>query len=96
MHIFLLGFQFTLPTQESATDEPAGGGEHMLVVRLMGDDLTDSAARLPTGGSVLPSDTAPNTAILSMIEPAFCVAHCSSSSLLCDAVRDERTGVLRI
>lgn len=96
MHIFLLGFQFTLPTQDSSTDEPARGGEHMLVVRLMGDDLTDSAARLPTGGSVLPSEAPPASAILSAIEPACSFSDGRNSAPLCDAARHERTGVLRI
>ena len=85
MHIFLLGFQFTLPTQDSSTDEPTNGGEHMLVVRLMGDDLTDSAARLPTGGSILPSEAPPANAILSVIEPACSFSDGWNSAPLCDA-----------
>jgi hypothetical protein len=96
MHIFLLGFQFTLPTQESASDEPAGGGEHMLVVRLMGDDLTDPAPRLPMRGSVMPTETAPNAAILATIEPGSGLSNCRSSAALCDTARHERSGVLRI
>jgi hypothetical protein len=94
MHVFLLGFQFTLPTQEESNSEPTPG-EHMLVVRLMGDDLTDSAVRLPADTGIAPLVAAPMSLPLAPVQPIVAPCNWQNASPLCDLARHERSGVLR-
>jgi hypothetical protein len=94
MHFFLLGFQFTLPTQEESNSEPTPG-EHMLVVRLMGDDLTDSAIRLPADTGNAPLLAAPASMSLAPALPIVVTCNWQHASPLCDLARHERSGVLR-
>jgi hypothetical protein len=95
MHIFLLGFQFTVPTQDEAQDEPSDRGDHMLVVRLMGDDVTDSAARVPAGGVVeMPAVTIEGLQVRSLLPP-FTSPDRPQAAPLCDIARHERSGVQR-
>jgi hypothetical protein len=95
MHIFLLGFEFTLPAQDQEHEHSTNSGEHMLVVRLIGDDLTDSATRVPTG-AVLPQATLDIVAALPVATtPALSAVSRQASLPLCDTARHERSGVLR-
>jgi len=95
MHIFLLGFQFTMPAEEGSDHEPTAGSDHPVLVRLIGDDLSDSAARAPLATcevaarhTLIDSDRQPVR--LAPFDPAS-----FNSQPLCDAARHERSGVQR-
>ncbi len=95
MHIFLLGFQFTLPAHDREHEDSTGSGEQMLVVRLIGNDVTDSAARVPTA-TVAALPVADFVAVFSAVTaPDLGVANSQAPPPLCDAARHERSGVLR-
>ena len=95
MHISLLGFQFTFPAQDQEHDDSTSSGEHMLVVRLIGDDVTDSAARVPTAAVVPHAAVDFVTALPIVTTPEMGALNRQASLPLCDTVRDERSGVLR-
>lgn len=95
MHIFLLGFQFTLPAQDQEHEDSTDSGEHMLVVRLIGDDVTDSAARLPVVSVAAPPAAEFEAVPLVAATPETEAANRQASFPLCDTARHERSGVLR-
>jgi hypothetical protein len=95
MHVFVLGFEFTLPAEESS-DEPAPtAGEQIVMTRLLGDELTDSAARVSTTFDQVPlvNSWAPIVADLSELTSESPVD--TSAAPLCDSARHERSGVQR-
>jgi hypothetical protein len=96
MHIFLLGFQFTLPADENSDDESAHSSDHPVVMRLVADDLDGSAARLPVGICHAVATPAPQadmnpTGAVDM----FCRLTPLSALPLCESARHERSGVQR-
>lgn len=95
MHIYLFGFEFTVPAKNDSKDDSSPGAD-VLVARLVGDDF-DVSFRAPA------SDwrNVPDLALL--FEPPVAVsgdfamaAIAVSEPHLCDSARHERTGVLRI
>jgi hypothetical protein len=95
MHIFLLGFQFTMPAQEDSGQDVPTDSDHAVLVRLIGDDLSDSAPRAPLATCELASratliDFERQPLRLAPFDPAS-----FNSQPLCDAARHERSGVQR-
>ena len=95
MHIFLLGFQFTLPAEETTDDEGEQSANQVVLVRFLGDNLNDSAARLaaPDCQTVLALQPCDISAVGSA--PPLCRMTRLRSLPLCDSARHERSGVQR-
>jgi hypothetical protein len=95
MHVYLFGFEFTVPTKDESKDHPSRSTE-MLVARLVGDafdvslDSTanDWQAPLAAAPTLALSTT---DAMVGAMTPIV-----ANSPPLCDSARHERTGVLRI
>ena len=95
MHVFVLGFQFTMPAENDSDHEPRADSDHGVLVRLIGTDLNDSAARTPLATCepvALPTmiDVDRQPLRLAPFDPAS-----FNSQPLCDAARHERSGVQR-
>jgi hypothetical protein len=97
MHIFILGFQFTLPADENSSDESTEkNGADPVVMRLAADDLADSSTKVP----VTIWNAVPIAAPLVATNPApavdmFCRLTPLSALPLCESARHERSGVQR-
>ena len=95
MHIFLWGFQFTLPAEE-----PSHGDEHLgerpMMMHLASHDLADSAARLPIATCHdMPAGTAQfDASVVPVAERLMRRPRLEISGPLCESVRYERSGVL--
>ncbi|HEY2839175.1 MAG TPA: hypothetical protein VGJ26_08505 [Pirellulales bacterium] len=95
MHVYLLGFEFTVPADDESDDDSSRGSE-LLVTRLVGDDF-DVSLRAP---AVDWGHTPDFVQLLAL--PIVDSCDCSSTAIaldsapLCDSARHERTGVLRI
>ncbi len=93
MHIFLLGFQFTVPAEEESGDSETDSGEHLVVVRILGDELSDSVARV---GAVVEDFSATSPATDIVVVPATlpeAPLERVRALPLCDNARHERSGV---
>jgi len=95
MHVFVLGFQFTLPAEDSGDSESAPQGFHAVVVRLIDDNLSDSATRVPTSIASVPPLGLPAALVLEDVRPRVPSSPDTHGVPLCDAARHERSGVLR-
>jgi hypothetical protein len=95
MHVYLFGFEFTVPAKDESKEDSSRGAE-LLVARLVGDDFNTSLDSTPTEWQHLP-DMAQLFAL-----PAPVSSDCAMTAIavacspLCDSARHERTGVLRI
>jgi hypothetical protein len=95
MHIYVLGFQFTVPAEESADDEPAQHGQQLVVQRIVANSLCDAAMRtLPAGGQASPALLTSAT-VPAEVEPPPCRLTPISALPLCDTARHARSGVQR-
>jgi hypothetical protein len=95
MHIFVLGFQFTLPADEESDDESSHHTDHP-VAMLAADDLADSAARVPIVTCQALAPAAPQAAFnLAGAVPVRRRLLPLRSLPLCESARHERSGVQR-
>lgn len=96
MHVFLLGFQFTLPADEPADNEPSTTDGHVVVVKLAGDTISSAAAR-PLAHDCNSPPCATNLAFALPVAPFIARGQelTPRAPWLCDAARHERSGVLR-
>jgi len=95
MHVYLFGFEFTVPAKELPKDDSSQPTE-LLVSRLVGDDFDTSLDSTPTDWQHLPDLAQLLTVPVSVSSDCAMTAIAVESSPLCDSARHERTGVLRI
>jgi len=96
MHVFLLGFQFMLPAGQESNNEPAADGDHMVVVKLAGDNVSAASARAPADEAHLAADISASMVIATCAPaPALVQSVMNCTAPLCDSARHERSGVQR-
>ncbi len=99
MHVYLLGFEFTVPTennQDDPSDRDSQGGTNLCVTRLAGADFDASSRAVVIDWLDTPDQD--NALALPDLAPDECamIAMAAIATPLCDSARRERTGVLRI
>jgi hypothetical protein len=95
MHIYVLGFQFTVPAEESADDEPTQHSHHLVAQRIVASSLCDAALQtLPSGSQTAPA-LLPEVAVPAEVESPPSRLTPISALPLCDTARHARSGVQR-
>jgi len=95
MHVYLLGFEFTVPA-EVTSDYDSSPGSELVVMRVFGDDFDTSPNASATDWLATPSAAQPLAPAIAGPSDCGTTAIAVLSAPLCDSARHERTGVLRI
>ncbi len=95
MHVSLLGFQFTLPADESDDSDSEPRGDHPVLVRLIDDDLSDSATRAPLDEAPASMGEFSSAVVIQRVPRDQSRTSDTHGWPLCDSARHERSGVLR-
>ncbi len=95
-HLFVLGFQFTFPSGDDAGEDRTLA-DQLMIVGLMGDDVSDSATRAPSAAEIAVNDLMLPVEIVVEVSPFASHGDPALNLVrawpLCDNARHERSGV---